>query len=64
MARANGSSIAAVSTSANSAAVAALLDWLAVVHRAGGHLRYEGLPDRVRAIAEISEVEELLETGV
>ncbi|MCW5570637.1 MAG: STAS domain-containing protein [Steroidobacteraceae bacterium] len=49
---------------ANSAAVAVLLDWLAVVHRAGGHLRYEGLPDRVRAIAEISEVEELLETGV
>ncbi len=50
--------------SANSAAVAVLLDWLAVVHRAGGQLRFEGLPERVRAIAGISEVEELLETGV
>ncbi|MGD9597800.1 MAG: lipid asymmetry maintenance protein MlaB [Steroidobacteraceae bacterium] len=49
---------------ANSAAVAVLLDWLAIVHRAGGHLRFEGLPERVRAIAEISEVDELLETGV
>lgn len=49
---------------ANSAAVAVLLDWLAAVHRAGGHLRFEGLPDRVRAIAEISEVGELLESGV
>ncbi|MBV6417122.1 MAG: hypothetical protein CMLOHMNK_01760 [Steroidobacteraceae bacterium] len=50
--------------SANSAAVAVLLDWLGTVHRAGGHLRFEGLPERVRAIAEISEVGELLETGV
>lgn len=50
--------------SANSAAVAVLLDWLATVHRAGGHLRFEGLPERVRAIAEISEVGELLETGI
>jgi phospholipid transport system transporter-binding protein len=50
--------------SANSAAVAVLLDWLAAVNRAGGHLRFEGLPERVRAIAEISEVGELLETGV
>lgn len=49
---------------ANSAAVAVLLDWLATVHRAGGHLRFEGLPERVRAIAEISEVGELLESGV
>lgn len=50
--------------SANSAAVAVLLDWLAAVHRAGGHLRFEGLPERVRAIAEISEVAELLDSGV
>ncbi|MGE0582400.1 MAG: lipid asymmetry maintenance protein MlaB [Steroidobacteraceae bacterium] len=49
---------------ANSAAVAVLLDWLAAVHRAGGHLRFEALPERVRAIAEISEVAELLEAGV
>lgn len=49
---------------ANSAAVAVLLEWLATVHRAGGHLRFEGLPDRLRAIAEISEVDELLDAGV
>lgn len=50
--------------SANSAALAVLLDWLATAHRAGGHLRFEGLPERVRAIAAISEVDELLEAGV
>ncbi|MCW5573563.1 MAG: STAS domain-containing protein [Steroidobacteraceae bacterium] len=50
--------------SANSAALAVLLDWLASAHRAGGHLRFEGLPERVRAIAGISEVDELLEAGV
>lgn len=51
-------------TDANSAALAVLLDWLAHQHRAGGHLRFEGIPERVRAIAEISEVEDLLEAGV
>lgn len=49
---------------ANSAALAVLLDWLGAMHRAGGALRYEGLPERVRAIAEISEVDGLLAAGV
>jgi phospholipid transport system transporter-binding protein len=51
-------------TDANSAALAVLLDWLAAMHRSGGKLRYEGLPERVLAIAEISEVDELLAAGV
>jgi len=51
-------------TDANSAALAVLLDWLGAMHRSGGKLRYEGLPERVLAIAEISEVDELLAAGV
>ena len=51
-------------TRADSAGVAVLLDWLAEAKRNARHLRYEGLPDSVRAIARISEVDDLLESGV
>jgi len=49
---------------ANSAAVALFIDWLGWARGAGRSLNYERLPDNVRAIARISEVEELLEAGI
>jgi phospholipid transport system transporter-binding protein len=49
---------------ADSAGVAVLLDWLAAARQRGRRLRYTALPDSVRAIARISEVEALLDAGV
>jgi phospholipid transport system transporter-binding protein len=48
----------------DSAGVAVLIDWLAVAKHRGQRLRYLGISDSVRAIARISEVDELLESGV
>jgi phospholipid transport system transporter-binding protein len=46
----------------DSAGLAVLLDWLASARAAGRHLRYENLPRQIVAIAEISELDELLAT--
>jgi len=51
-------------THTDSAGVAVLIDWLAVAKHRGQRLRYLGISDSVRAIARISEVDELLESGV
>jgi phospholipid transport system transporter-binding protein len=51
-------------TSSDSAGLAVLLDWLAIVKRAGGTLRYRHLPSGLVALGRIGEVEELLERGV
>jgi phospholipid transport system transporter-binding protein len=44
----------------DSAGLAVLLDWLASARASGQHLRYENLPQQIVAIAEISELDELL----
>jgi phospholipid transport system transporter-binding protein len=51
-------------TISDSAGLAVLLDFLAWAHRAGRGLRLTQLPEAVRAIARISEVDKLLEDGV
>lgn len=49
---------------ADSAGLAVLLDWLAVARGAGRSLRYVNLPQDLKALARIGEVEELLQRGV
>ncbi|RYZ59182.1 MAG: STAS domain-containing protein, partial [Proteobacteria bacterium] len=44
----------------DSAGLALLIGWLADAKRTGGTLRYTGIPDRLLAIARISEVDALL----
>jgi phospholipid transport system transporter-binding protein len=51
-------------TASDSAGLAVLLDWLALAKREGRSLRYRNLPAQVRALARISETDELLERGV
>lgn len=51
-------------TAADSAGLAVLVDWLAVVSRGGGVLAYDGLPEGLLGIARITEVEGLLQRGV
>jgi phospholipid transport system transporter-binding protein len=51
-------------TSSDSAGLSVLLDWLAFAKSAGRSLRYAGLPEQLKALARISDVEELLEKGV
>jgi phospholipid transport system transporter-binding protein len=51
-------------TASDSAGLAVLLDWLRSAKRAGRSLRYSHLPEGLRALARISEVEELLARGV
>ena len=41
-----------------------LLDWLAMAKRDGRSLRFVNLPKSLISIAKISEVDELLQTGV
>jgi len=48
----------------DSAGLAVLLEWLGSAKRAGRRLRYVRLPPELRALAHISEVEELLTRGV
>ncbi len=50
-------------TSADSAGLAVLLEWLAWAATAGRTLKFVGVPENLRAIARISEVESLLEPG-
>jgi len=51
-------------TLSDSAGLAVLLEWLAVARRAGRSLRYTKLPEGLAALAQISDVQELLERGV
>jgi phospholipid transport system transporter-binding protein len=51
-------------TASDSAGLTVLLDWLAMAKRDGRSLRYVNLPKGLIAIAKISEVDELLQTGV
>jgi phospholipid transport system transporter-binding protein len=51
-------------TSADSAGMTVLLDWMAFARRAGRSLHFSGLPAQLQAIARISNVLELLEKGV
>jgi phospholipid transport system transporter-binding protein len=50
-------------TAADSAGLAVLLDWLAGARQLGRALRYAQLPQGLSALAQISEVEELLRRG-
>lgn len=50
--------------SANSAALAVLLDWLRQRSGQGAHLRYESLPARLGEIARLSGTLGILEAGV
>lgn len=50
--------------SANSAALAVLLDWLRQRSAQGASLRYEALPSRLRQIASLSGTLEIIEAGV
>jgi len=50
-------------TSSDSAGLAVLIEWLAWARKGGRDLRFAQLPETVRAIARISEVEALLESG-
>ncbi len=47
-------------TSADSAGLAVLVEWLAVAAERGGSLVFESVPAQLRAIARISDLESLL----
>lgn len=47
-------------TQTDSAGMAVLLEWLSLARRHGAKLKFLNLPEQIRAIARISEVEELL----
>jgi phospholipid transport system transporter-binding protein len=51
-------------TTADSAGLAVLLDWLAAAKRAGRSLHFSHLPEGLLALARISDVEQLLTRGV
>jgi len=47
-------------TSADSAGLAVLVEWLAAATERGGSLSFESVPAQLRAIARISDLEDLL----
>lgn len=47
-------------TYADSAGLALLIEWLRLARQRGVTLRYSGLPEQLRSLAAISEVEALL----
>jgi phospholipid transport system transporter-binding protein len=51
-------------THSDSAGLAVLLDWMAIMKREGRPLRFAGLPPGLLAVARISGVEEMLQKGV
>jgi phospholipid transport system transporter-binding protein len=51
-------------SSSDSAGLAVLLQWLGAARNAGRHLSYANLPPGLAALAEISEVTQLLGSGV
>lgn len=50
-------------TEVDSAALALLLEWMSWARQQGFALRYTGLPEKLRALARLSEVENLLGLG-
>jgi len=48
---------------ADSAGLALLVDWLAAAHASATALRFEGLSPALRALARLSDVEDLLVAG-
>lgn len=50
-------------TQGDSAGLALLIEWLRIAQGAGKSIRYTGIPDQLRALARISEVDELLPIG-
>lgn len=51
-------------TQSDSAGLAVMLDWMAIMKREGRSLRFANLPQSLLAVASISGVEELLQKGV
>jgi phospholipid transport system transporter-binding protein len=51
-------------TASDSAGLTVLLDWLAAAKGAHRSLQLRNLPEAIRAVAQISDVVEILETGV
>jgi phospholipid transport system transporter-binding protein len=51
-------------TASDSAGLTVLLDWLAAAKRENRSLQLRNLPEAIRAVAQISDVAELLEAGV
>jgi phospholipid transport system transporter-binding protein len=51
-------------TASDSAGLTVLLDWLAAAKRQNRSLRLSNLPEPILAVAQISDVTELLEAGV
>jgi phospholipid transport system transporter-binding protein len=47
----------------DSAGLAVLVEWLGTARQRGARLRYTGVPAQMRAIARISDLEELLAPG-
>lgn len=47
-------------THSDSAGLALLIEWLRTAKRHSGHLQYHALPPQLKALASISEVDELL----
>lgn len=47
-------------TGADSAGLALLIEWLSLAQSAGRSLRYENIPNQLRQLAKLSEVDELL----
>lgn len=50
-------------TEVDSAALALLLEWMSWARQQGFPLRFTGLPEKLRALARLSEVESLLGLG-
>ncbi|HEY6515161.1 MAG TPA: STAS domain-containing protein [Steroidobacteraceae bacterium] len=51
-------------THSDSAGLAVMLDWMAIMKREGRPLRFVNLPQGLLAVARISGVEEMLQKGV
>ena len=51
-------------TASDSAGLSVLLDWLAAARAARRSLQLRNLPEPIRAVAQISDVAEILEAGV
>jgi phospholipid transport system transporter-binding protein len=51
-------------TASDSAGLAVLLDWLAAAKHANRSLQLRNLPEPIRAVAQISDVADILEAGV
>jgi phospholipid transport system transporter-binding protein len=51
-------------TASDSAGLALLIEWLSVAKSAGRSLRFENIPSQLQQLARLSEVEELLVSGL